>query len=375
MIPPQTILIIDDMPDMIDTIRRILVKNGYNILSTTNGENGVELAQSGRPDLILLDVIMPGIDGYTTCQRLKEDPKTTKIPVIFLSAQFESDEKIRGFDAGGVDYIGKPVEPKELLARIKSHLSINQLRQELIKTNNLLEERVQERTDKLKQAYELLEEKEWEIREKFNDLKQKEWDLMLSEHRKATLVRAIPDLMFICTIEGAFLDFHLPEGCQYWTKNDVIGKNICDIGFQLELTNLFLTSFQNAVITRNLQQFTYECPVGIDIRYCDTRILALNKREVLGIITDITHQHTLELLKGKAILQIEDIMEKLQIYNDQIRNPLSVITFLAESLETEIKKDFMEQIKEINTTIDQVDLGFMESEKVRRYMKKYYFNS
>lgn len=370
-----TILLVDDTPDTITMLRSILETEGYLVLIATNGEKGLQRAKSGRPDLILLDILMPGTDGFETCIQLKKDPDTRDIPIIFLSGQTDTFDKVKAFEIGGVDYLEKPVATKELIARINTHLSISTLRKELTEANTRLEDRVNERTQELSRAYDSLAAKERELRQKYDDLKHKDWELMLSRHRNTTLVRAIPDIMFVCTVDGNFLDYHLPEGIGSLISSDeVTGKTIEELGFNAETTALFIHHIRSAAESRSLQKFTYELETPEGIRYGDARILALNASEVLGIIRDITQEHLFEQAKVEAFSKIERIMEQLQIYNDHIRNPLTILSCLMDNHGFEKKEEVLHQIEEIDAIIDQVDIGFIESEKVRRYMKKHYFD-
>lgn len=116
------ILIVDDVPANLDVIYRSLRAKGYQVLAATNGQNALEAAAQAQPDLILLDILMPDIDGYEVCRRLKADPETEDIPVIFVSGQDADGGTARGFEVGGVDYIMKPVQLEELLSRVKTHL-------------------------------------------------------------------------------------------------------------------------------------------------------------------------------------------------------------------------------------------------------------
>jgi len=143
---PAKILIIDDNPENLRVAAALLESQDFAVRTARDGERGILRAQSARPDLILLDVQMPGIDGYETCRRLKVDPSLSDIPVIFMTALTEVADKTRAFEAGGVDYVPKPFEAAELLARIGTHLSLARLQQELQAHNALLEERVTERT-------------------------------------------------------------------------------------------------------------------------------------------------------------------------------------------------------------------------------------
>jgi len=117
-----TLLIADDEPLNVDLLRQELGTAGYRTLSAASGEEALRLAQKEQPDLVLLDVMMPGIDGYETCRRLKAAEATRSIPVIFLTALTDTFEKVRAFKAGAVDYVTKPFEPEELLARVGTHI-------------------------------------------------------------------------------------------------------------------------------------------------------------------------------------------------------------------------------------------------------------
>jgi CheY-like chemotaxis protein len=122
-----TILIIDDQPHNLKVIVHDLATMGFETLVALDGMDGLEKARSQHPDLILLDVKMPGWDGFRTCREIKSDPGTQHIPVLFLSALSDIEQKLRGFKVGGVDYITKPFQPQEVLARVSSHLRTAQL--------------------------------------------------------------------------------------------------------------------------------------------------------------------------------------------------------------------------------------------------------
>jgi diguanylate cyclase (GGDEF)-like protein len=138
---PQTvnILIVDDVEDNLEILGDVLTFNGYNVHTARSGELALKRAQEILPDLILLDVLMPGIDGFEVCTRLKADENTRDIPVIFVSAMTDTDSKVTGFKVGGVDYINKPFQRAEILARVNTHISLLRLRQSLEKQNADLE--------------------------------------------------------------------------------------------------------------------------------------------------------------------------------------------------------------------------------------------
>jgi diguanylate cyclase (GGDEF)-like protein len=131
--PEHTILVVDDEPGNIEVIAAIL-RSDYRILAATNSARAFEIALNNRPDLILLDVVMPDMDGYDLCRKMKEDPTTWPIPVIFVTAMGEEHFEATGFEAGGVDYITKPVKPFILKARVKTHIDLK------IKTDLLLQQ-------------------------------------------------------------------------------------------------------------------------------------------------------------------------------------------------------------------------------------------
>lgn len=140
----QTILIVDDNPTNLSVLTGFLERYDFEILIATDGEDGLAIAQEVRPDLILLDIVMPGMDGYEVCRRLKNDPRTQEIPVIFITSIIDTESKVRGFEAGAVDYVTKPVYAEEVLARIHTHLRIQELTQSLLEANAILTKRARQ---------------------------------------------------------------------------------------------------------------------------------------------------------------------------------------------------------------------------------------
>ncbi|MBO7143192.1 MAG: response regulator [Bacteroidales bacterium] len=145
----QTILVIDDARSINEFIQTMLEDQGYSAVCTENGNEALPLAIEHRPDLILLDIMMPDIDGYTVCAQLKAEPKTKDIPVIFLSALNSSFDKVKAFKCGAVDFVTKPVQNDELMARVTTHLTISSLHRTLIACNRDLEDKIRERTQNL----------------------------------------------------------------------------------------------------------------------------------------------------------------------------------------------------------------------------------
>ncbi|MCT7950369.1 response regulator [Ancylothrix sp. C2] len=140
---PASILVVDDTPNNVRLLSAILTKQGYHVRKALNGERALATVQEFPPDLILLDVMMPEMNGYEVCQKLKASPKTRGIPVIFLSALDDVSDKVKAFDVGGVDYITKPFHHHEVLARVANHLTIQNQQKILEDQRKLLEEKNQ----------------------------------------------------------------------------------------------------------------------------------------------------------------------------------------------------------------------------------------
>jgi PleD family two-component response regulator len=129
----EQILIVDDMPGNIKILGEIL-KDKYKIIVASNGKAATQLASEKMPDLILMDVMMPEMDGFTACQIIKSDPKTAEIPIIFITSLSDTSDIVTGFETGGVDYIVKPFNAKEVQVRINTHLHLKRLHNQLKET-------------------------------------------------------------------------------------------------------------------------------------------------------------------------------------------------------------------------------------------------
>ncbi len=140
----NTVLIVDDNPTNLGVLFNSLTQAGFKVLVAEDGEKAISQIERTHPQVILLDVLMPGIDGFETCRRLKRLEASADIPVIFMTALSDTVDKVKGFEAGGVDYITKPLQHEEVVARVKTHLTVRQLQQQLQEQNELLAEKNQE---------------------------------------------------------------------------------------------------------------------------------------------------------------------------------------------------------------------------------------
>ncbi|MGM0470824.1 MAG: response regulator [Bacillota bacterium] len=151
------ILIVDDIVRNVQVLGSMLKNNGYNVAAVTNGEKVLDFVDKRTPDLILLDIMMPGIDGFEVCQNLKSQEKTKEIPVIFITVLNNLEDKLRGFEVGGVDFITKPFQKKEVLARVRTHLELKKARERAENYVVKLKKRNQELEDLKKELNSQLE--------------------------------------------------------------------------------------------------------------------------------------------------------------------------------------------------------------------------
>ena len=153
---PEQLLLVDDNVTNLQVLHQTLDGRGYKLLVAKSGASALAIAAKAKPSLILLDIMMPEMDGYEVCQHLQSNPELKDIPIIFLSALTDTKDKVKGLDLGAVDYISKPFQPEEVIARVNTHLTISSLKrdlaeknQELQTANDILEERVRKRTAEL----------------------------------------------------------------------------------------------------------------------------------------------------------------------------------------------------------------------------------
>jgi DNA-binding NtrC family response regulator len=198
----QEILVVEDTQASLQLLADILTKQGYRVRPASDGSLALKSVAAKAPDLILLDVKMPGMDGYEVCRRLKADEQSRRVPIIFISAFSETDQKLKGFDAGGVDYITKPFDPAEVLARVRTQLRLREAEEALLNAQNTLEIRVQERTAELQATNQALRESEEKTRRAFEEI----------EMLKAQL-----------ELENTYLQEEVKEAKEF---GDVIGKSL-----------------------------------------------------------------------------------------------------------------------------------------------------
>lgn len=221
--PKPTILVVDDVPENLHLLTRELAMQGYEVRGVLNGEMALVVVQSTAIDLILLDIKLPDIDGYSVCQALKSNPNTQDIPVIFLSALDEPLDKTRAFSVGGVDYITKPFKIVEVIARIDTQLNLRQAQRKLQQLNQELEQRVLQRTQELEYANQALQA-EVKVRQ------QAEENLRKSEERYRLIANNMGDLVCLHAADGRFL--YVSPSCQTllgYSPEEMLGGYLYDL--------------------------------------------------------------------------------------------------------------------------------------------------
>ncbi|MGB6016504.1 MAG: EAL domain-containing protein [Nodosilinea sp.] len=220
--PKPTILVVDDIPDNLHLLTRELSAQGYETRGVLTGTMALTVARSTPIELILLDIMLPDIDGYIVCQTLKADPATEAIPVIFLSALDEAIDKVKAFTVGGGDYVTKPFKTVELMARVGTQLSLRQAQLQLQQFNQNLEHQVQQRTHELGIVNQSLQA-EIQVRQ------QVEQDLRHSERRYRLIADHMGDLVCLHDPSGQFL--YVSPSAQTllgYAAETLIGKSIAD---------------------------------------------------------------------------------------------------------------------------------------------------
>ncbi|MBF0288543.1 MAG: SpoIIE family protein phosphatase [SAR324 cluster bacterium] len=329
-----SILVVDDTPKNIQLLLTILRKEAYQIHVANNGLQALKKAQTLLPDLILLDIMMPGMDGFETCRQLKSAPDTENIPIIFLTARTESEDIVKGFELGAVDYITKPFNSAELLARVHTHLELKQ----------------KEKT--IQESYQVIRTHQDRLISELKQAKATQHSILPQQFPQILNGRVAVKYVLMEEIGGDFYDvFELEENLFGLMVADVTGHGVsaallsfmfsslfsqaCHAGTStavtMRLTNSYIenkvedgkfATMCYAIYNSTTQQLTYTVaghPPGLVIRPSTNEIIELDtKGAIVGLLsTEMINyeEKTIQLYTGDKLLLYTDGI--LEIFNEQ----------------------------------------------------------
>ncbi|MGK7929580.1 MAG: adenylate/guanylate cyclase domain-containing protein [Spirulina sp.] len=310
------ILAVDDIPNNLRILSALLTEKGYKVRSTISGEMALKAARSAPPDLILLDINLPRMDGYEVCQKLKEDEMTRDIPVIFISALNDILDKVKAFGVGGVDYIPKPFQFAEVLVRVENQLRMRRLQQELESQNQRLVQEVRDRVA----AEEALQASEAELR---------------------ALFAAMDDLILVFDRQGTCLKIAPTNSDRALVKGESFGPFTVSNLFPSEQADLHLHRIQEVLETLQTMTVEYHLPLEDNMRWFSANVSPLSEDTVIWVAREITASKEVEsaLRQQKArseqlLLNIlpEPIAQRLQEEESTIADKFDEVTVLFADL-------------------------------------------
>ena len=273
----ETILVVDDAPDNRTLLLRILTNVGYRVQMASNGADALQSAQESPPHLILLDINMPVMGGIEVCEQLKLDERTRDIPVIFISALDDIENKVDAFRAGGVDYILKPFKLEEIRARLNTHLGILRLRTQLQATNRELAERIEELT----RSQQLLHER---------------------ERKLDAFIKVMPNLSFIYDQDGRYLEILTSDTSMLRAlPEDMRGRLLGDVMPASE-AKLLLDAIHQAIETGQTQVVEYKIHVLAGGEHWFEGRIALMEKDNTG--------------QSKVVFIAVEISERVRLYQE-----------------------------------------------------------
>ncbi|NET36111.1 MAG: response regulator [Cyanothece sp. SIO1E1] len=282
--PKADILIADDAPDILRLLSAILTKQGYEVRKALDGQMALKAIQTAKPDLILLDVRMPDMSGYEVCRRLKADAQTSAIPIIFISGLDDTLDKVKAFTVGGVDYITKPLQAEEVLARIENQLSLRSLQKQLLNQNALLKQEIHERESTLL------------------ELQRVDKELRNSEAELRALFKAMNDVILVIDRQGRYLKI-APTNPQLLHRpaDELEGKTVDEI-LPRSQADLCLNTIQQALDTQQTLKVEYSLPISEQDVWFAARVSPMSADSVIWVAQDITERKRTD----QALRETED---------------------------------------------------------------------
>lgn len=307
----NTILIVDDEPNNLKVLHNLLTENDYIVRAARSGTAAIETVQLDPPDLILLDIKMPHMDGYEVCQRLKGDPQTRDIPIIFISALNQVDDIVSAFNVGGVDYITKPFQFEEVIARVKTHLTIIQQQHKLRWQSEQLEKMIERDRQRFEQITEMREKF---VRGAAHDLKNPLTlvggyaNMML----RFDAVRQDPNLKeMVQEIEGAGADMLDMIGNMLdvlrFQNSVLLDKGAIDLNV---IVDNVVSAYQTLAVAKNIKldfhpKFS-EAPINADTKLIQRVVENLVSNAIKYSPEETRVMVTTDSHDGKSILQVQD---------------------------------------------------------------------
>jgi len=309
-----TILVVDDTLDVLRLLSSLLIEWGYESWAASNGRLAVKAVQTHSIDLVLLDIIMPEMSGYEVCRILKADEKFREIPIIFLSGLSETVNKVEGFSIGAVDFVAKPIDPAELQARIKTHLSIHRMKKEMQELNNTLEERVVIRTNELLRANAALQKEIEERKYLEKSLKEghEKYRLLFESMTEGFALHEV-----LCNENGAPIDYRFLEMNPSFERltglqaNKVVGKTWLEVFPDSDPS--WVETYGNVALSG--RPITYEQYFSAIDRYFQIAAFCPTRGKFAVIISDITSRKIME----------ESLQESEEKYRALVENASDII--------------------------------------------------
>lgn len=313
------ILVVDDTPSIIDMVKTALEDDGYEVVMATSGEKTIKRAEITDPDLILLDVLMPGIDGFETCRRLKANQNTREIPVMFMTALADIESIVTGFKVGGVDYVTKPIEIEEVLVRTRNHTSFHMMKKQLELQNQRMQKEINER----KQAERALKESEELHRVTLGNIS----DAVFITDDDGSLT-------FICPNVNVIFGFSLEEVKVLGNISRLIGENLFDLDRvkdEGELTNI-----ETEIRDKSGRKH---------VLLVNVKLVSIQDGTLLYSCRDITQRKEVEDALQRAYEEMEERVDQrtneLRLANEQLKR------------EIEERKHAEDEISKLNFELEQ----------------------
>ncbi len=355
------ILVVDDNPYNLEILSKILQARGYQTRVANNGEAALRSLQVKIPDLVLLDIMLPDMLGYEVCRKIKQNPHAQNIPILFISALEEISDKLEGFAAGGVDYITKPFQYKEVLARVESHLSLHYLRQKLAEQNQQLIDEIQER----KKIEAALQEEKRKTEEAFKQLQKAQVDLIhaekmaslgqliagiaheinsplaalnsSTEHLKQSLQKRLPELpQFLHSLT-------IPQAQQFFALLEQMPKHIAT-------QDGLLSSQETRQMRRQLTQQLYT----VQVEQADVKADLLVQMNLLTLSEDLLP--ILQDEQGLKFLQHLYVIVDLQRNQQTIEFAVKQAQSIMRALKNYVHQDAQEARKQPTNVIESIEI-------------------